>query len=886
MKVAKAFFGLFTALSLFLCTRETWSATLHVPADHATIQEAIDVASNGDEIIVAPGTYIEFIDFHGKAIRLKSSDGPDVTIIEGTGRDDGVVQCINGEDANTVLDGFAITGGNGMPYGGGMRNENSSPTIRNCVFKKNTSASAGGGMYNLNSNPKISNCIFIDNSGSDGGGIYNQNSAPCITQCEFSENHVTNDGGAVVNDASSSVISNCIFVGNTSVDDGGALRNFRNANSLLVNCLFYMNMADRHGGGIVNEESDTTIINCTFTENRARVNGGGMNLGFQAAGEKSPTVANSIFWMNTDNNGANIDESAQIHITRGTPTVSYCDIQGGWSGGGIGNINIDPEFVDAANGNFRLAPNSPCIEVGDVVALPEDACDLDNDGSTPEPIPLDLNAEPRTCGSTVDMGAYEYCGTRVKSASRENIPSKEPSASNLVLVTHGFAVDADGWVQDVANEIARSLSVRGLEALWDIWTYDWKDGAALPNSIEAAQNGKNEGLGLGLALRDMGYDHVHFISHSAGVWLVDEASKQMGALAERETTIHLTLLDAYVPDLFDESDLGSNGDWTEQYFHDGTLPNTQVHLTNAYNVDITLLNLFVNGPVDTHSWPHEWYLDTVRYPLDTFFQSWGFSKSKEFSGNLPSHGDYVRGQTQTLTPVRVGQIQLANGDFSAGDVTGWIIDGPGSVIVVESPPGNYVVKLVSLSPIAIGQLVDTPNSGFVVSLSYRFGTPDGVLAISIGDVEIGRLTAPEELNEDLADRGFLVVNPELQAKPDVLLTVSLNGPTGSSVSIDNIVITAFYYDAEFVRGDANADQSVDIADVLTILGELFLGKAEVSCEDAMDVNDDGNLDISDPVSLLLHLFVADIDVPSPGTQSCGVDPSEDRLTCIDRQMCE
>ena len=79
----------------------------------------------GDEIIVAQGTYFETIDFLGKAITLRSADGPQLTIIDGSGAGS-VVQCVTGEGFDTVLDGFTITGGNANE-GGGMLNINTSP---------------------------------------------------------------------------------------------------------------------------------------------------------------------------------------------------------------------------------------------------------------------------------------------------------------------------------------------------------------------------------------------------------------------------------------------------------------------------------------------------------------------------------------------------------------------------------------------------------------------------------------------------------------------------------------------------------------------------------------------------------------------------------------
>jgi hypothetical protein len=98
--------------------------------------------------------------------------------------------------------------------------------------------------------------------------------------------------------------------------------------------------------------------------------------------------------------------------------ISYCDVQGGWEG--VGNIDADPLFVDPDNGDYRLSPGSPCIDAGDNMAVPPDELDLDDDGDTGEPIPYDLDGNPRFIDDpdtedtgygeppVVDMGAYEY----------------------------------------------------------------------------------------------------------------------------------------------------------------------------------------------------------------------------------------------------------------------------------------------------------------------------------------------------------------------------------------------------------------------------------------------------------------------------------------------
>ncbi len=85
--------------------------------------------------------------------------------------------------------------------------------------------------------------------------------------------------------------------------------------------------------------------------------------------------------------------------------VTYSDIEGGWPG--QGNIDADPLFVQAGTGNFRLATGSPCLNAGSNDLLPVDELDLDGDGDTQEPLPIDLAGEPRIKDGAVDMGAYE-----------------------------------------------------------------------------------------------------------------------------------------------------------------------------------------------------------------------------------------------------------------------------------------------------------------------------------------------------------------------------------------------------------------------------------------------------------------------------------------------
>jgi hypothetical protein len=370
------------AFFLYLFNAGAFGATINVPGDQGTIQAGIDAAVSGvDEVVVGPGIYNELIDLSGKAITVQSSGGAGVTTIDATGLADPgdgrpVVRCDSGEGADTVLEGFTITGGTGdtgafggIPVGGGMFMNNSSPTVRGCRFTGN-STDFGGGMLNNLGSPTVTDCTFLGNTTvMDGAGFYN------------------NGGNATV--------VNCAFIGGTANSDGGGMSNF-NSDLAVTNCVFTGNSAGANGGGMTNDfSSEPTLTNCTFSGNSATNAGGGI-FNFD---DSSPSMVNCIFWGNTDSGG--MDESGQIHTDSGAPVVNYSDVQGGWTGaGGVGNLDADPLFVDADGGDntagtgdddLRLSAGSPCINAGWSAAVT---------AST------DLDGNPRhVC--TVDMGAFE-----------------------------------------------------------------------------------------------------------------------------------------------------------------------------------------------------------------------------------------------------------------------------------------------------------------------------------------------------------------------------------------------------------------------------------------------------------------------------------------------
>jgi parallel beta-helix repeat protein len=359
-----------------------------VPGVYPTIQAAIDDALDEDTIWIADGQYsgegnID-IDFRGKAITVKSENGPENCIIDcqliGRGFD-----FHNGEGEQSVLDGVTITNGTAGRFGGGIRCTASSPKIINCIFTGNTAGEYGGGICNsYSSSPIIADCTFSGNTAEskvsglgNGGGLCNLvNSSPILTNCSFSENFANYGGGGAYNcENSNPTLNMCTFTANTT-RHGGGVYNCYDSMPSLTNCILKENLAE-YGGAVKNSEAASILTNCTLYGNSAEIGGGIWN-GWGG----STKLTNTIVWNNSDIDG--LEETSQISDARGSriSTISYCCIQG-WTGalGGIGNIGIGPLFVNPQSGDFHLKSagwhwdvddrrwqyddiTSPCIDAG------------------------------------------------------------------------------------------------------------------------------------------------------------------------------------------------------------------------------------------------------------------------------------------------------------------------------------------------------------------------------------------------------------------------------------------------------------------------------------------------------------------------------------------
>lgn len=303
------------------------------------------------------------------------------------------------QSAATFTD-CSFIGNAAVDEGGALGVEDSDPLVQGCTFDQN-STRRGAAMYiSLGANPTIEDSVFSSGSARQGGGIFVNAASANIARCQFLGNSTTGTGGGGIRlGASSPTIGDCVFSGNSALQGGGILCGGA-SDPLIYNCLFANNIAT-WGGGLWSHNSAPTVVDCTIVENTAPSGGGGvLNHDLSA-----PIYTNCIIWGNTP--------AQTTTFGAGSPTFGYCDVQGGVPG--IGNVNADPQFVDAAGGDYRIDGGSPCIDAGRNDSVPAGVTsDLAGDPRFhDDPGTPDTGASGNGPPEVVDMGAYEFQGTSV-----------------------------------------------------------------------------------------------------------------------------------------------------------------------------------------------------------------------------------------------------------------------------------------------------------------------------------------------------------------------------------------------------------------------------------------------------------------------------------------
>ena len=352
---------------------------------YCDIATAIAAASADDLIIVKDGTYTgsnnRSLDFDGKAITLRSENGAASTIIDSEGF--GSLFYFNsGETSSSVVDGFTITGGSPIVYGGGIYITNSSsPTIKNCIITGNRAA-IGGGIFCGPGSPTVTNCVITGNVAYDGGGIgIDDSSTANISNCTIAANMASVDGGGIYCESALPTIQECILWGNSA--PLGTQISLRSSSVLTLWDSDVQDLSglgvDVEGGSVLNDmggniDADPLFVNPPdFVDETT-----------DAGTTTTVEVADaSIFAVNDVIEYARDGVARTVSSASGT-TVTFAPALSGASDSYrfIRNFGI----VGSVPEDFHLEACSPCVDTGN------SGCDYSN--------------EPYPNGGNINMGAY------------------------------------------------------------------------------------------------------------------------------------------------------------------------------------------------------------------------------------------------------------------------------------------------------------------------------------------------------------------------------------------------------------------------------------------------------------------------------------------------
>jgi predicted outer membrane repeat protein len=457
--------------------------------DAATnLQAAVDAAWLGGTVLLDNGLFADAAEVVvAKAVTLRGRNGRNFTRVDGGGAH----RVFRLSHAQAVLADMTITNGlaeyggavwvdhqgllsgcdirgNVATYGGGVFLDFGG-RLENCAVIGNTSGTNGGGLF-VRWSGQAANCRFEGNQATNGGGIYLERGG-LLTHCQVLSNRASNLGGGVVLRGSgvcewstisgnsawqngaglyldgSATLHHSVITSNQNASSGGGV--YLAGYSRVQNCLLVGNASTSYGGGIY--IAGGIVENCTITANSTGYRGGGIG------GGGSRQVFNSIIYFNhagwSWNNDYQENGDAYVHCDL-WPSRFFTNQ--GW-GTGDDCMDIDPQFVDASNGDYRLKPTSPCLNAGtnevwrseNVVINGQWVSTNYNLGT---PAETDLDGHLRIGRGVVDLGAYEF--------QHEPIAFTLPNEQLIWPGTHRVT-----WIQ---NDPAGLV---GLEV--------WRDGQAL-----------------------------------------------------------------------------------------------------------------------------------------------------------------------------------------------------------------------------------------------------------------------------------------------------------------------------------------------------------------------------------------------------------------------
>lgn len=263
------------------------------------------------------------------------------------------------------------------------------------------------------------------------------------------------DGPAIFSSAASGfVLANSVIRDNAAGGSAAGAASFESGSADIVASTFDDNSTP--GLGVVG--AVVRVFGTVFTET-----GGAMLAGSDGGVTSNVTFENVTMAAPGTVNGGNLTVQNSIIWPGSTVVIAGAvyessNIQG--SGGVGSNIDVDPQFADPANGNYRLLSTSPSIDAGDDALVSADVNDADNDGDFGEDHP-DRDLGDRIIG-TVDHGAYEG-----------SCPARQ-----YVDLDAGGAGDGSSWA-DAHTDLQDALAVASDCQFGEIWV---AEGTYLPTA--------------------------------------------------------------------------------------------------------------------------------------------------------------------------------------------------------------------------------------------------------------------------------------------------------------------------------------------------------------------------------------------------------------------
>ncbi|MFZ1221568.1 MAG: choice-of-anchor Q domain-containing protein [Chthoniobacterales bacterium] len=385
----------------------TIMVTNRLPGGPGSFEQALADAHDGDTIRFDPSLDGQYLFYVGERIDKSiviSGRGPERLALQGKGP----LSVLEIKSGHTVIiEGLTIRGGGTQigQSGGGIKNNDSTMTINDCIIQSNSSDGTGGGISNLGTMTIRDSTVTGNHTAgtwvADGGGIFNLGTM-AVTDSRVSGNSAGFDAANVTGPGSGGGIANrgILTITNSTVSGNGAVSaaGIGNTGMLTIsNSTVSGNNAypgagyPAFAGGILNGNSTLTITHSTVCDNQA--NGNGDNIGNYGA----LRIGNTILKVGTS--GRNI-----VNTSPGTITSFGYNLS---SDGGAGflnaagdHINVNPMLGPLQNNGgptftHALLSGSPAINAGDPAFSPPPTFDQRGPGY------------PRVSGGRIDVGSFE-----------------------------------------------------------------------------------------------------------------------------------------------------------------------------------------------------------------------------------------------------------------------------------------------------------------------------------------------------------------------------------------------------------------------------------------------------------------------------------------------